>query len=152
MLKHVLVGSTAQGNVFITIRYFNKRLSLTGVEGPYSNGNASGSCGQIRDTLGRLTAPRFTKETLDQLKQIWDRWHLNDMKAGTPAQEDYLRENYKERYDYTKASEVLREAGLNPDNGYKYGSAWLFEEVPEDVINFLASFPDTDLLPQIWRK
>lgn len=152
MLKHVLVGSTARGNVFITISYINKRLSLTGVEGPDSRGNCKGSCGQIRDTLVRLTAPHFTKETLDQLKQIWDRWHLNDMKAGTPAQEDYLRENYKERCDYTKACEVLQEAGLNPDNGYKYGSAWLFEEVPEDVINFLASFPDTDLLPQIWRK
>lgn len=151
MLKHILVGSTDYGDVFVTISYRGKRLSLTGVEGPDSRGNCS-SCGQIQDTLGRLTDPRFTKETLDQLKQVWDRWHLNDMRAGTPAQEDYLRENYKERYDYTKASELLREAGLNPDNGHKYGSAWLFEEVPDDVIKFLESFPETDLLPQVWRK
>lgn len=31
--------------------------------------------------------------------------------------------------------------------GYKYGSAWLFEEVPADVVAFLASLPDTDKTP-----
>jgi len=31
--------------------------------------------------------------------------------------------------------------------GYKYGSAWLREEVPQEVLDFLMSLPDTDKTP-----
>ena len=34
-----------------------------------------------------------------------------------------------------------------PTCGYKYGSAWLFEAVPEDVLQFLTDLPDSDLVP-----
>ncbi len=34
-----------------------------------------------------------------------------------------------------------------PVCGYKYGSAWLFEEIPADVIEWLFSLPDTDTTP-----
>ena len=75
---------------------------------------------------------------------VWERWHLNDMKAGTLAQEQYLREHpvtavYPESH-YEKASEALTAAGLNPDNGYKYGSAWLREELPADVLAEIRSW------------
>lgn len=79
---------------------------------------------------------------------IWKRWHLNKMKAGSPAQEQFLREHpvkavYPESH-YTKASQALAEAGLNPDpsfrNGYKYGSEWVHEELPADVIAEIQSW------------
>lgn len=34
-----------------------------------------------------------------------------------------------------------------PVCGYKYGSAWLYEEVPTDVLAWLQSLPDTDQKP-----
>lgn len=79
-----------------------------------------------------------------RLVAIWRAWHLNDMKAGSPAQESWLAANpvtavYPESH-YVKASEALAAVGLNPDpaylhNGkpYAYGSAWLKQEIPADV-------------------
>ena len=34
-----------------------------------------------------------------------------------------------------------------PVCGYKYGSAWRFEEVPAEVIDWLKSLPDTKITP-----
>lgn len=45
------------------------------------------------------------------------------------------------KYDYTKACEALEEVGLLYDNGYKYGSSWLKEELPTEVIKYLFSIP-----------
>ncbi len=39
---------------------------------------------------------------------------------------------------------------LHPDpscGGYRYGSAWLKEAVPEDVLTWLNGLPDTDKAP-----
>jgi len=79
-----------------------------------------------------------------RMAEIWKRWHLNDMTAGSPAQEDYLRNNpitWKfPQSHYTVASQVLADAGLNPDPNYSYkgkpysyGHAWLMEEIPSEI-------------------
>lgn len=34
-----------------------------------------------------------------------------------------------------------------PVCGYKYGTSWLMEEVPEDVIDWLFALPDTTVKP-----
>jgi hypothetical protein len=34
-----------------------------------------------------------------------------------------------------------------PVCGYKYGSLWLKEEVPAEVIAFLGSLPELDMIP-----
>ena len=82
---------------------------------------------------------------------IWRKWHLNDMKAGSPAQEAWLKAHpvnavYPQSH-YDVASKALSEAGLNPDrsyahNGkpYKYGSAWLKQDLPADVITEIESW------------
>ena len=55
-----------------------------------------------------------------RMVSVWKRWHLNDMRAGSPAQEEYLRTTpdafpgYPVSH-YEWASEVLAKAGLNPD-------------------------------------
>jgi hypothetical protein len=142
-------------NVFIKIKFTNGKLSISGVEGPMSNGDCLGSCGQIDMTLSndnRLDWKfnnEWNDEMMTKLLEIWERWHLNDMKAGTPKQEAFIREWKKEnRYDYTKACDALAKAGLlYVEHGYKYGSAWLTEEVPQNVIDWLFNLPNTEIEP-----
>ena len=82
---------------------------------------------------------------------IWRKYHLNDMRAGTPAQMAELERRSTEypndgKY-YEWAKSVLAEAGLDPDpnyvhNGvpYRYGSAWIKEELPVEVIEEIRSW------------
>jgi hypothetical protein len=156
-----------QVSVYCKIQYTDDgRLSISGVEGPRPNGDCYGACGQIdmhlRGHEGCIApAPGWDLERLQKFFGVWSRWHLNDMRAGSPAQEGFLRahkdewETYKTSCSgipnhYTWACEVLSKAGLHPDpnfNGYRYGSAWLEEKVPEDVLAWLQALPDTDAVP-----
>lgn len=144
--------------VFIIIRYENGRLSISGVEGPWPSGNCAGACGQIDMHEWEDYTPAKGID-LARIRAIWERWYLNDMRAGSPAQEQYLRDNpmtvtYPESH-YDKAVEVLTAVGLHPDpnhDNYKYGSAWLSEPVPQEVIDYLFSLPDdSDLLHHSWH-
>lgn len=138
-------------SVFVNVKFDGSRLSITGVEGPTRDGNAIGGCGQIADALTAEGFAPLPGVDARKLAEVWNRWHLNDMRAGSPAQEEYLRTHpvafkYPESH-YTKACEALAAAGLNPDAGYRYGSAWKFEAVPEDVLQWLAALPETDITP-----
>jgi hypothetical protein len=150
--------------IFCKIAYQDGKLSISGVVGPKSNGNAYGGCGQIimdfreYDHRGWTTLDALTlcdgwdRDMIKRFFDIWDRWHLNDMRAGSPSQEKYLRDHpvvaiYPESH-YDKVSKVLAKAKLNPDeNGYSYGSKWLREEVPDDILAFLAGLPDSKVKP-----
>ena len=84
----------------------------------------------------------FDYSDLKKIQNIWERWHLNDMRAGTPKQESFVRDwlnNHK--FDYTEICMALSEVDLLNDNGYKYGSSWLTEKVPDEVIKYLFSLP-----------
>jgi len=153
MEKIVRLGIGPDGNVYCRIEYAEGRLSITGVEGPRADGDCRGSCGQIVMHLkdrpeSIVSAPGWNTATIARFFATWDRWHLNHMRAGTPAQETYLREfrDYPLNH-YVRACEALAAAGLNPDGGYKYGSAWLHEDVPQDVLDWLFSLPDSDRTP-----
>jgi hypothetical protein len=92
----------------------------------------------------------MTRRFLD----IWDRWHLNDTRPGTPEQMDYVR-NYRKnhaRANYEEICSALKNAGLyeivQADGTlYKYGHSWLFTPVPADVLQFLDSLPVSDKEP-----
>ncbi len=124
------------------------RLSITHVEGPTAGGNARG--GGPFDSL-RFTkyAPGWDADKVAALVAIAGRWHLNDLTAGSPAQEEWLREHpvdadYPESH-YDKALVALRAAGLSrapSHEGYVYGSAWLYEELPAEVVTTLMGFPN----------
>ena len=146
--------------VFVTIKYKDGKLSITGVEAPLRNGNTygGGSCGQITLDPARA-AFGWTPAEVERLQAIWDQWHLNHMKAGSPAQMAWIKAHRSEFpgypvsfYDW--ASEGLTAAGLNPDpahNGYRYGSSWLREEVPADVLQWLQALPATEV-PHPWGE
>lgn len=142
--------------VFIDIRWDGTRLSISGVVGPRATGNCLGSCGQVQNSLTAALensewkyADGWNAATIRQLLEVWDRWHLNDMRAGSPRQMAHL-ETVKDQYPgypvshYDWAREQLAAVDLDPDtehDDYKYGHAWLTEEVPADVIEWLAALP-----------
>lgn len=99
--KHtVLIGyerelGAIRGKTYVTIEYKDGKLSITGVVGPKSNGDAHGSCGQIcigtqpKDFLALF---KIRKSDIVKLWEIWDEWHLNDMRAGC----EHQRANWKD--------------------------------------------------------
>lgn len=67
--------------VFCKIELLEGKLSITGVVGPKSNGNCYGSCGQCSDEVRTGTPTKnWTDEMLQKFCDIWDEWHLNDMR------------------------------------------------------------------------
>ena len=153
MNKVIRIGKGQNGNIYCSIQFKDSRLSLTGVEGPRRDGNCQGGCGQINTSMvpEEITpAPGWSLELIQKFLEVWDRWHLNDMRAGSPAQMEEMRKHKFPGYPmdhYAWTLKTLTEAGLNPDGGYRYGSKWLFEEVPEWVLEFLKSLPETDMTP-----
>lgn len=161
MLKIVRIGTrqTYEGgrwaSVYCKIEIKEGRLSISGVVGPLPSGNAIGSSGQIIDTVaeyrGWKYAPTWDILMRHKLVAIWRKWHLNDMRAGTPVQMRYLEENpIPLGVDwYPAALAALTSAGLNPDpvTGQRFGAAWYKEDLPADVVAWLESLPDTDRTP-----
>lgn len=172
-MKVVRVGKTDVGNVFCKIEVKPKEpgklvLSITGVEAPKRNGDAS-CCGQIADTLKQVLefAPGWDKAMRDRFAEVWDRWHLNDTRPGCehqraekwderPIYPDQPTNTYVKHPDGNSGWNMLvwlpvTKGGLLsapcPICGYKYGSQWLYEPIPDDVISFLQGLPDTDINP-----
>lgn len=176
--KIVCVGTYRHGTgaVFCNIQWDGAHLSITGVEGPKRNGNASGGCGQIGATLVDNVdtyATGWSTELATKFASVWAAWHLNDMRAGCEHQRaagwdekpidpakptfTYGKHFAGQRYDSWNllgwVPESEHQEGLMgrpcPECGYRYGTAWLAEEVPGEILEFLASLPDTDRDP-VW--
>ena len=101
-----------QYNAFVEIEYENGRLSLHGVIGPKSNGECYGSAGQCVDEIREGTPTEdWTREMLDKLCEIWDRWHLNDMRPYCEHQKelgwDKLARKKVTLYNYRLTNESL---------------------------------------------
>ena len=75
--KTLKIGaSKATGTVYVKVSFKYGKLSLSGVEGPYSNGSCKGGCGQIdismdNDYMNSLTyADGWNKARLKRLKDV----------------------------------------------------------------------------------
>lgn len=228
-LVYTLFGTEALRSAFCKIEYNESkgRLSITGVIAPTKNGNALGSAGQCVDEIrGGTPTDDWNKEMLNKFCDIWDRWHLNDLRPYCKHQKELgwdiiasekvniyhykltKEANNKKKEAEKRALECLRNGDtfiptkseiyfanlenfkddisaeppenyephksvlynstyktkslgwLRPDEhpegiltkpcpvcGYKYGTAWLKEEVPEDVIKWLSDLPETKITP-----
>lgn len=216
-------GRKVKASIFCKIEFDGERLSIMGVVGPTSNGDAYGSCGQITIPPAETIdlAPAWSPAMVDRFREVWDHWHLNNMRAGCEHQRrvDTTRTvevvTYKLTHEAldlrTKTLAAAATAALNstefapsptaralaeldrwyadihqpPDAdsplsgcyevakretkavgwvtraehsdgllsepcevcGYKYGTAWLHEDVPPNVLEFLTALPDTDQQP-----
>lgn len=89
--------------------------------------------GQMQDSILDYVNTARTRKIVE----LWNRWHLNDMRPGTATQAALL-ELRPGVQDYTARCRVLAVNDLLIDRGYKYGSAWLVEYLPTDVLIELA--------------
>ena len=123
--------------------------------------------GQLQDSLlDYLTEPAYKRSDVDRLLAIWQRWHLNDMRAGCehqraegwdkrPLFEDKPLNAYVEHPDGHHGWNMLvwvpeSRGGLlsKPCDtcGYRYGTRWLHETLPFDVVENLRVWP---LMPSL---
>ena len=110
------------------------------IHGDVKHGKSYVCGGQINDTLEealqekafkKLTIP---EDTLRKLLEIWDQWHLNDLRAYCIHQKEFMPQ-HPEKFFY--ADNYKPEFAKCSKCGYRYGTAWLYEPLPQDVINFL---------------
>lgn len=133
---------------FVKIEYSaDGRLSLTGVIGPLASGNCLGSCGQCVDAI-RAGDPvgEWTRQMLRKLCDVWDRWHLNDMRPYCEHQRqlewDKLAEKkvtlyrYRLKYEITQKQKSAERAALD---ALKCGETF----TPDEEMVRLASLPYT---------
>lgn len=83
---------------------------------------------------------------LPGIVDIWKRWHLNGLNAGTRIQTEFIltkfsfhRDEALPYYDYNAVVAELKKADLYVDRGYVYGTAWLVEQLPQEVIDKVKS-------------
>lgn len=121
---HVFIGKTPEQRerVFVDVEWDGTRLSFTG--DVYGTGvHGAHSVGQVIDDVRKVSVT---------LADLWERWHLNDMKAGCEHQEAWFRESPSLRPSWKNEYK-----GMDvpcPECGYKYGTEWKTEPVPEDVL------------------
>lgn len=139
MRKIIRLGTIKTGrrhaSVFCNIKVTDGELSICGVEGPLPSGNCLGGCGQIVMSLKPRDikpAPAWDYAKIREFLKLWDQWHLNHMRAGCAHQRE------RGEREVGKPCEVC---------GYRYGSAWLKEPLPQHVVDFMASLPETDKTP-----
>lgn len=85
--------------------------------------------GQTLETLKKLKNSPLSRKGLGELADIWEKWHLNDCKAGCIHQGNI---NVNDE-DWTKLAKI--ETDKCPEK-YSYGSKWLIEPLPYEVIKF----------------
>ena len=105
--------------------------------------------GQCLDSIAEYRDQLSDPELFDTILDLWHKYHLNGMHAGTPEQEAAIEE-WKaagNRYEYAAVCDMLRDRGLYEINytgisvgrryenePYKYGHGWLVQELPGDVL------------------
>ncbi len=101
--------------------------------------------GQCLDELNETSIRHH--ELWGTIYEFWKKYHLNDMKAGTPEQQKAIDNWLAEgnQYDYDKVCDYLKSIGLYEvtytgkacgkyynHEPYKYGHGWIVNEIPED--------------------
>lgn len=111
-------------NAFAEINFENGKLSIHGVVGPMSNGNCRGSCGQCVDEIRKGTpTDDWTDDMLQKFCDIWDKYHLNDMRPYCEHQKqlgwDKLAKKEVTIYHFKLRSEVIRKQQSIKDDAFE---------------------------------
>jgi hypothetical protein len=145
--------------VFVKIKFREDgELSITGVVGPRHSGSCAGSCGQCDGALEEISVfhKGWSRERARKLRLVWNDRHLNHMRPGCVHQAEWDTGRLLEMPDGGKKAAGWVTPDEHPEGllakpcpvcGYKYGTAWNKESVPEDVLAWLRSLPDTEITP-----
>jgi hypothetical protein len=108
------------------------RLSLSGEVVEYRHRDAY-AAGQIVDTLDEITtpAPGWTLDEIREVREIWQAWHLNDMRAACAHMDPNTLVREPDSYGGSRIA--CGAANTCPVSGYTYGSAWLTAPLPDDI-------------------
>ena len=87
------------------------------------------SFGQNLDEIYRLNGDNYF---FRRIYKYWKKYHLNDLRAGTQQQTKILKNC--ESTDYDDRCKFLKEHDLYVDRGYTYGTMWLTQMIPKDVV------------------
>tara|TARA_R100000005_G_scaffold61331_1_gene31511 strand:+ start:34 stop:498 length:465 start_codon:yes stop_codon:yes gene_type:complete len=87
------------------------------------------SFGQNLDEMYRLNGDNYF---FRRIYKYWKKYHLNDLRAGTQQQTKILKNC--ESTDYDDRCKFLKEHDLYVDRGYTYGTMWLTQMIPKDVV------------------
>ncbi len=175
MSKQLYIGRDADGSrVTLRLELNADKLSICG--------SSRSSGGQMQDTIRQeLDAgtfkPAIPAADLREILDIWDRWHLNDMKAGCehqraegwdkrPIDPAKPLNTYGLHFEGQKSPSWNMLSWVRPSEhpeglltkpcpvcGYKYGTEWKKETLPDQVRARVAelfnSKPDNDEGPDI---
>lgn len=94
------------------------------------------ACGQCLDEMVRFDE-LYENDLFMKLFNWHEKYHLNGMHAGTIKQECAIKEQRRKgkHFTYDENCKYLESIGLLEDNGYKYGSAWLYRAIPDEDLN-----------------
>jgi hypothetical protein len=96
----------------------------------YKTLSMCGNGGQNREETADISSYKelfITEQDLQKIIEVWERWHLNESKAGCIHMDKPEKGKAWDSKEWERLS-------LQCPNGYKYGSAWLVEILPENVI------------------
>lgn len=128
MIRRMLkIGKTrGGGDVEVVLKISEQdgktRLSICGDVWKRGRGDiiAGGQlCDDIKSYINRYAVE---VSTVDRIIAIWNRWHLNDMRACCEHQREL---------NWTYAGHPSEPC---PTCGYECGTAWLYEEIPAEVL------------------
>lgn len=129
----LLVNHEPAPATFLTVS-LSGQINLTQDDGR----GGGGVSGQIVDRLHEVKslANGVTRAQFDRLIELWRRWHSNDLRAACIHQQSFaLPHGVLDRQWPTRAAAETAKCPV----GYRYGSDWLVELVPQEVIDELKS-------------
>lgn len=113
-----------------------------------ASAHCKGHCGQcldhIHENAERYIMPDEKRALYNRIYDIWQKYHLNDLQAGTKQQTDAIPEELLKPYDYKTICGYLQNAELYEDRGYKYGTGWLCKEIPAEVVAEIMTWKDVE--------
>jgi len=153
--KEIFIGVNPYGhNVYLLLeikKVSGKKNKFTTDLEPISEYNTLSICGYekvgrkiisgaqildgVKEEIDSYKRLKIDRSVLLRIIEIWEEWHLNDLRAGTTKQQAVIKEWKSEgnEFNFTKVSELLDKKGLLYDKAYEYGSSWLVDPLPENI-------------------